>query len=93
MRPIWFVKMSVLSSGDHRVIFHVIECDEPRDCGEWSTYPLVTFVLQHHFVKVTSSVFQPAMSKKRTILSSDQLIEVLRLVDEARVMLHLSMDN
>ena len=46
VRPIKFVKMSVLSTGDHRATFHVIESDEPRDCGKWSTYTLVTFVLR-----------------------------------------------
>ena len=74
--------MTVLSSGDQRAIFHVIESDEPRDCGK-STPSLVTFVLRHHVVKVTSSVFQPAMSKKRKILSLDQRIEVLRRLGEA----------
>ena len=44
---------------------------------------LVTFVLRHPVVKVTSSVFQPAMSKKRTILSLDLRIEVLCCLDEA----------
>ena len=52
-------------------IFYVIESNEPRDCGK-----LVrpTFVLRHHVVKVTYSVFQPAMSKKGTIFSLDQRI-------------------
>ena len=56
--------------------------DEPHDCGK-STPSLVTFVLRHHVVKVTSSVFQPAMSTKRMILSLDQRIEVLCLLGEA----------
>ena len=72
-------KISVLSSGDQRAIFYVIESNEPRDCGK-----LVTFVLRHHVVKVTYSVFQPAMSKKGTIfsLSLDQRIEMLRRLYE-----------
>ena len=57
----------MLSSGDQRAIFYVIESNEQRDCGK-----LVTFVLQLHVIKVTYSVFQPAMSKKRTILSSNE---------------------
>ena len=73
-----FVQMSVLSSGDQRAIFHVIESDDPLDCGK-STPPLVTFVLRDHVViKVTYSVFRPAMSKKIMILSLDQRVEVLR---------------
>ena len=48
-----------------RAIFYVIESNEPRDCGK-----LVAFLLRHHAVKVTYSVFQPAMSKKGTIFSS-----------------------
>ena len=72
----------MLSSGEQRAIFHVIESDEPRDCCK-PTPSFVTFVLRHHVVKVTSSVFQPAISKKRTILSLDQRIEVLRRVSEA----------
>ena len=72
---------SLLSSGDQRALFYAIESNEPCDCGK-----LVTFVLRHHVVKVTYSVFQPAMSKKRTILSSslDQQIEILGSLDEAR---------
>ena len=69
----------MLSSGDQRAIFYVIESNEPRDCDK-----LVTFVLRHHVVKVTYSVFQPAMSKKGTIFSSrlNQRIEMLRRLDE-----------
>ena len=72
----------MLSSGVQRAIFYAIESNEPHDCGK-----LVTFVLRHHVVKVTYSVFQPAMSMKRTILSSslDQRIGIyLRSLDEAR---------
>ena len=50
--------LSVLSSGDQRAISercHVIESDEPRDCGK-STPSLVTFALRHHVGKVTYSV-------------------------------------
>ena len=68
-------------SGDQRAIFHVIESDEPRDCSK-STPSLVTFVL-HHVVKVTSSIFQPTMLTKRTILRLDQRIEVLRRLGKA----------
>ena len=62
-----------------RARFYVIETNEPRACGK-----LVTFALRHHVVKVTYSVFQPAMSKKGTIFSSslDQRIEMLRHLDE-----------
>ena len=35
-----------------RAIFYVIESNEPRDCDK-----LVTFVLRHHVLKVTYSVF------------------------------------
>ena len=44
-----FAQMSVLSSGDQRAIglCHVIESDEPRDCGK-SIPSLVTFVSRHH---------------------------------------------
>ena len=51
---------------------HVIAASQPL---HWLRF------LQHHVVglKVTSSVFQCAMSKKRTILSLDQQIEVLSL--------------
>ena len=49
-----FAQISVLSSGDQRAIHHVIESDEPRDCGK-STTSLVTFVL-HHVGKVMYSV-------------------------------------
>ena len=42
----------------------------------------ITFVLRHNVVKVTSSVFQPAMSKKRTILSLNQQIGMLRRLGE-----------
>ena len=62
-----------------REIFYVIESNELRACRK-----LATFVLRHHVVKVTYSVFQPAMSKKGTIFSSslDQRIEMLRRLDE-----------
>ena len=50
-----FAQISVLSSGDQRAIHHVIESDEPRDCGK-STTSLVTFVLRHHVGKVMYSV-------------------------------------
>ena len=53
-----FSQMSVLLSGDQRAISercHVIESDEPRDCGK-STPSLVTFALRHHVGKVTYSV-------------------------------------
>ena len=53
-----FSQISVLSSGDQRAISercHVIESDEPRDCGK-STPSLVTFALRHHVGKVTNSV-------------------------------------
>ena len=61
-----------------QAIFYVIETNE-RACGK-----LFTFVLRHHVVKVTYSVFQPPMSKKGTIFSSslDQRIEMLRRLDE-----------
>ena len=57
-----------------------MESNEPRDCSK-----LVTLVLRHRVVKVTYSVFQPVMSKKRTILSLslDQRIEMLRHLNEA----------
>ena len=45
----------MLSSGNQRAIFYVIESNEPRDCGK-----LVTFVLRRNF--------QPAMSKKGMML-------------------------
>ena len=32
-----FAQISVLSSGDQRAIHHVIESDEPRDCGKSTT--------------------------------------------------------
>ena len=72
----------MLSSGDQRAIFYVIESNEQRDCGK-----LVTFFLQLHVIKVTYSVFQPAMSKKRTILSSSlgQRMEILRSLDEGAI--------
>ena len=60
-------------------IVYVIETNEPRACGK-----LVTFVLRHHVVKVTYTVFQPTMLKKGTIFSwsLDQRIEMLRRLDE-----------
>ena len=61
---------------------HVIESDEPRDCGK-STPSLVMFALRHHVGKVTYSVCSPAMSKNRTILNFDQQIEVLCSLGEA----------
>ena len=53
-----FSQISVLSSGDQRAISercHVIESDEPRDCGK-STPSLATLALRHHVRKVTYSV-------------------------------------
>ena len=53
-----FSQISVLSSGDQRAISercHIIESDEPRDCGK-STPSLVTFALRHHVGKVTYPV-------------------------------------
>ena len=72
----------MLSSGDQRAIFHGIESDEPRDYGN-STTQLVKLVLRYHVVKVSVSVFQTAMSTKRTILSLDQRLESLRRMNEA----------
>ena len=77
-----FAQISVLSSGDRRVICHVIESDEPHDCGK-STPSLVTFVLRHPVGKSRFQFFQPAMSKKRTILSLVQRIVVLYRLGEA----------
>ena len=74
--------MSVLSSRDRRAICHVIESDEPHDCGK-STPSLVTFVLRHHVGKVTSSVFSTRDVEEKTILSLDQGIEVLCRLGEA----------
>ena len=51
-----FAQISVLSSGDQRAICHVIESDEPRDCGK-PTPSLVTFDSRHHVGKVTYNVF------------------------------------
>ena len=70
----------MLPSGDQRAICHVIENDQPRDCGK-PTPSLVTFVSRH---QRKSHVFvQPAMLKNRTILSLDQRIEVLWRLGEA----------
>ena len=68
----WPTNNNFMSS---KVVNHVIAATRPL---HW-----FLFRLPHHVVKVTSSVFQPAMSKKRTILSLDQRIEVLRRLDEA----------
>ena len=58
-----------------RVMNHVIAANQPL---HW-----LHFVLRNHIGKVTSSFFQPAMSKKRTILSLEQRIEVLCRLGEA----------
>ena len=72
-----------LVTRDRRAICHVIESDEPHDGGK-STHSLVIRL----FYDTTSEkscllFFQPAMSKKRTILSLDQGIEVLCRLGEA----------
>ena len=69
----------MLSSGDQRVIFHVIESDQPRDSGKSA---LVTFVLRHFVIKVNSSVSIRDVEEEN-ILSWDQRIEVLRRLGEA----------
>ena len=75
----------MLSSGDQRAISercHVIESDEPRDCGK---QPLHWLRLLYDITSEKSRILfvQPAMSKNRTILSFDQQIEVLCRLGEA----------
>ena len=59
--PTWdrhFVQISVLSSGDQRAICHVIETDEPRDCGK-PTPSLVMFVSRHQRKSHVLCLFNP----------------------------------
>ena len=64
-----------------RPICHVIETDEPRDCGKPTLHCYVCFMTsteKSHILFV-----QPAMLKNRTILCLDQRIEVLCRLGEA----------
>ena len=75
-----FAQISVLSSGDRRVtssrvMIHVIAANQPL---HW-------LCLFHEITSEKSRILfvQPAMLKNRTILSVDQLIEVMRHLGEA----------
>ena len=76
-----FAQISALSSGDQRAICHVIESDEPRDCGK-PTPSLVTIVSRHHVGKVTYSVCSTRDVDKQNDSSLDQRIEVLSRLGE-----------
>ena len=78
-----FAHISVLSSGDRRAICHVIESDEPNDCGKSSPSLVIRLFYDTTSEKSCLLFFQPAMSKKRTILSLDQGIEVMCRLGEA----------
>ena len=69
-----FAQISVLLSGDQRAICHVIESDEPRDCGKSTPSLVRPLRLFNDITSEKSRILfvQPAMSKNRTILSLDQ---------------------
>ena len=76
-----FAQMSVLSSGDQRAICHVIETDEPRDCGKPAPSLVTCFTTSTEMSRIL--FVQPVMLKNTPILSLDQRIEVLCRLGEA----------